>query len=120
MAKNGTKLLKAFLATFSSPPAVTVAKNKQDKELNKDAGTFQKIEDKDDVTDSKGGSCVHLNDNHLCGEGQVVGKIVKQNADKQCENRIVAVVTKQKCLNHLLVTTLFSFMQLPFRVCIVL
>ena len=62
--------------------------------------------------------CAESDDNHLCGESQVVGKIVKQNADKQYENHIVAVVTK--CLNHLLVTTLFSFMQLPFRVCIVL
>ena len=70
------------------------------------------MKDQDDVIDSEQRVVVCTeSDNHLSGEGQVVGAIVEYNDDTaQRNNHIGAVVTKQTCLNHFLVTTLFSFM----------
>ena len=78
------------------------------------------MEDQDDVADSEQREvvCAELDDNHLSGEGQVVGETVEQNDNTQCDNHIGAVVIKQKCLNHLLVRNypfqLHALMKLSF------
>ena len=58
MAKYSTKLLKAFFRVIVVTACSHCCQNEQDKELDKDAGTFQEVEDQDDVADSKQGEVV--------------------------------------------------------------
>ena len=78
-AKYGTNSLNAFFASLLSLPAITVAISEQEKELDEDAGSFQDVKDQNDVVDSEQRVvvCTELDDNHLSGEGQVVGVIVE-------------------------------------------
>ena len=54
-ARDGTKTLKAFFsALLSSPPSGrAVAESEQEKELDKDAGTFQEVMDQTEVADNE-------------------------------------------------------------------
>lgn len=70
-ASDGTNTLKAFFSTssLSMPSGSAVAKSKQEKELDKDAGTFQETMDQGEVTDSEqGGEDGEVKD-YFCEEG---------------------------------------------------
>lgn len=56
-ASDSTKQLKAFFSSSSSSPptGTAVAESEQEKELDKDAGTFQKVMDQGEVANSKQG-----------------------------------------------------------------
>ena len=68
MTSDGTKTLKAFFSSSSSlsPSGSSVAESEQEKELDEDAGSFQDVEDQDDVADSeqKVVVCAESDDNH--------------------------------------------------------